>query len=142
MMAGTGADRTVIHAADGVADAAAVQRLLARLEELEASGALDLVVDAVGALKALLDSLTPGVMARMAALAAEAGELADELVYNGRPVLPDALRALGAAAQEAKAWEKAPGLSQLVGMVRDPDTRRGLGFMLAFARQLGKRLAA
>ena len=141
-MTGTEAPQTVDALTRGDADEAAVRRLLARLEELEASGALDLLVDAAGALKALFDSLTPGVMARMAALVAEAGELADELVYNGRPVLPDALRALGAAAQEARGWEKAPGWSRLAGMARDPDTRRGLGFMLAFARHLGKRLAA
>ena len=141
-MTGTEAPRTVDRRAQAAVDEAAVRRLLARLEELEASGALDLLVDAVGALKALFDSLTPGVVARVSALAAEAGELADELVYNGRPVLSDALRALRAAAQEANGWDRAPGWWQLAGMARDPDTRRGLGFMLAFARHLGKRLAA
>ncbi len=116
------------------------RRLLARVEGLEASGALAPLEDAAIAMKALFDAMTPGVMARVTTLAAQAGELADELIHSGRPVLLDALRAMGAAAQEARAWDRAPRWSHLARLAHDPDTRRGLGFMLALAHHLGKRL--
>lgn len=148
-MAGTGVEPTPTdtarqdaETARRDADRAAAERLLARLEELEASGAVDLLTDVVGALKALLDSTTPGLVARVAAVASQAVELADELIYHGQPTLPVALRALGEAVQEARGWKRAPGWFRLAAMASDPDTRRGLAFMLAFARHLGRRLAA
>lgn len=141
-MTGTEAPRTLQGAADGALDEAGLRSLASRLEALERSGALELLEQAASAMRALLDALTPGVTARMASLAAEAGELADELLQGARPVLPEALRALGEAAQEARAWDRAPRWAELARMANDPRTRRGLGFMLAVARHLGARLGA
>ncbi|MBE3599291.1 MAG: DUF1641 domain-containing protein [Limnochordaceae bacterium] len=117
-------------------------RVMARLEALEASGALDTLVEAAGAFKALMDSMTPGVLARMAGLASDAGLLLDEVLQSGRPVLVDAVRALGDAARESRGRTRAPGIRELWQMARDPDTRRGLAFLLGLARALGARMRA
>ncbi|MEW6046513.1 MAG: DUF1641 domain-containing protein [Bacillota bacterium] len=133
-------NQTQAGAHNGAPTAGVQQRLLARLDELEASGTLGVLADLAEALKAMVDSMTPGIVVRMASLAAEAGALADELVQNGQPVLPDALRALGAAARQARTQKKPPSLGQLARLATDADTRQGLAFMLLFARELGKRL--
>lgn len=79
-------------------------------------------------LQALIDSMTPGVVTRITRTAARAALLADDL-----------LAAADEARETARLSPSGPGA--LMRLAADPDTRRGLVFLLALARTLGRQLA-
>lgn len=122
--------------------APALTRLLRRLEELDRTGALDLLLDLAGALGALSHSLSDAMVQRAADTLRSVAEVGDLAVSSGladrAPALAAALRQAGA---EAAADPGRLGLFGLIRALRDPEVQRSLKFLLAVARHVPKALS-
>lgn len=94
------------------------------------------------AAQALMQALTPQAVARLAGLASALLALADELARGGETWAVPLLRSLEQASHEARQRGQGPARwAELWRMARHPDTLRGLYFLLAAARALGRTLA-
>ncbi|WP_136717139.1 DUF1641 domain-containing protein [Halorientalis salina] len=105
------------------------------LARLQRSGTLDDVLALADTLSLVTAAMDDEMVMNLTATGSRLGELADTAadddVASG---LESMLAAVGEASGEAA---ESPGLRGLVGTLRDPDTQRGMGFLLALANALG-----
>jgi len=108
------------------------------LARLQRSGTLDDVLALADTLSLVTAAMDDEMVMNLTATGSRLGELADTAadddVADG---LESMLTAVGEASEEAA---DPPGLRGLVGTLRDPDTQRGMGFLLALANALGGEL--
>ncbi|HEY8486821.1 MAG TPA: hypothetical protein VIL11_05450 [Limnochordales bacterium] len=98
--------------------------------------------DVALAAQALMQALTPQAVARLAGLASALLALADELARGDEAWAMPLLRSLEQASHETRQRGHGPARwAELWRMARHSDTLRGLYFLLAAARALGRALA-
>lgn len=121
--------------------APALTRILQRLEQFQASGALDSVIDLADVAHAARVSMSDSTIARLASAGRVAMELMDVLMVSG---LPDRATALLTATQEARDAAAAdPGFIGPLDFLtapKEPELQFVLKFMLAMARRLPKAM--
>lgn len=121
--------------------APALTRALRRVEELSDSGALDTVMDLAEVVHAARQSLSDGMIARMAEGLRVLIEMADRLSVSGAPDrLPALLDTAAAARAEAAADRRPVGLLSLMAALREEEVQFVLRFMLALARRLPRAM--
>ncbi|MBH9394293.1 DUF1641 domain-containing protein [Pseudomonas aeruginosa] len=107
-----------------------LQALVGKLQPLIEGRRLDNLVDLLSLLSDLIDLLDPAMVDRLASLFEQATSVG---------------WAVGNAVRVAKAEvlrEQPPNLKDLLRLLRDADTRRGLALLLGSLRGLGRQLAA
>jgi len=121
--------------------APALTRILQRLEQFQASGALDTVIDLADVAHAARISMSDAMIARMANGGRVILELVDILMASG---LPDRAPALLQATQEARdaavADQSFIGPLDFLSAPKEPELQFVLKFMLAMARRLPKAM--
>lgn len=121
--------------------APALTRILQRLEQFQASGALDTVIDLADVAHAARISMSDSMIARMANGGRVMFELMDILMASG---LPDRAPALLQATQEARdaaaADQSFVGPLDFLTAPKEPELQFVLKFMLAMARRLPKAM--
>ncbi|BAS27185.1 DUF1641 domain-containing protein [Limnochorda pilosa] len=117
-----------------------LERLLDHLDDLAASGTLDVLAELAQLVKALLDSMTPTLMARVARTAVGVALQAENAMEDGREVFPALGDALNASMEAVRSDREVPGLLGLLSALRSPESRRALAFLVTFSRELGGRL--
>jgi uncharacterized protein YjgD (DUF1641 family) len=147
-LAGTAA--TLAEAGDGLATEETVRlaalvgengdELAASLETLVAlqrAGTLDELVGLVDAVSLLTAALEDDMVTELARTGSRLGEVADEAAD------PDAVRGLTrlvrAVGDAETAEAEAVGAVGLLRATRDPEVKRGLGYLLALARAVGRQ---
>lgn len=121
--------------------APALTRTLRRLRELEASGALESVLDLAEVVHAARVSMGDAMVARLADGLRKAAELMDLLMASGIPErAPTLLNALISARDAAAQDKRSIGPFAMLTAPREPELQFVLKFLLAFARRLAKVL--
>jgi uncharacterized protein YjgD (DUF1641 family) len=115
---------------------AALESILA----LQRSGTLDELLELAEVVSLLTAALDDEMVRSLAATGSGLGELADTAAEEEtRDGLETVLQSVGAAEQEAPTEV---GMLGLARSARDPDVKRGLGYLLALSRAIGQRQAA
>lgn len=147
----TGTAALLAESADGLAtpetaslaarvgeDAADLESALATLVALERSGALDDLAELADVASLATAALDDEMVTTLARTGSSLGEVidtaADPETVRGLDLL------LGAVGEATDEPAEPVGLRRLLGDLRDPDVRRGLGFLLAVARATGRGL--
>jgi len=119
--------------ADDLADA------IETLARLQRSGTLDDVLALADTLSLVTAAMDDEMVMNLTATGSRLGELADTAadddVAGG---LESMLTAVGEASEQSG---ETPGLLGMANALRDPDTKRGMGFLLALAQALGSEIA-
>jgi uncharacterized protein YjgD (DUF1641 family) len=116
-------------------------RLLDHVQRLEESGALKTLAEMVELLDRLKSAWTGPMAAAAAEKAGKVIEAADDLVQKGYPELAvGILTAVESAREELRETDDSPSLFQLLRAMSDPEVRKGIHFLLSFAKALSKGL--
>jgi len=107
-----------------------LQALLDKLQPLIEGHRLDNLVDLLSLLSDLIDLLDPAMVDRLASLFEQATNVGWSVGNAVRVAKAEVLR------------EQAPNLKDLLRLLRDADTRRGLALALGTLRSLGRQIAA
>ena len=117
---------------------AAFEALAERLQRLEESGSWDALEQFALVMKAMGAAATDQMIERLSVFAEG---LASSALTPGLLDLAGAAAASAtAAAEETAVTEIRPGALGLLASLRDPETRRGLEFLLRFAKHLQQKL--
>ena len=110
-----------------------------RLATLQRTGTLDRLFEVADALALVTDAADDEMIESLAATGTSLGELADTAADDQvRAGLVDLLEGVGRADTEAA---EPVGALGLVGALRDPEVKDGLGYLLALARGVGAERA-
>ena len=116
--------------ADDLADA------IETLARLQRSGTLDDVLALTDTLSLVTAAMDDEMVMNLTATGSRLGELADTAADDD---VADGLESMLAAIGEASGESaESPGLRGIVSALRDPDTQRGMGFLLGLANALGR----
>ncbi|HCF2343774.1 DUF1641 domain-containing protein [Pseudomonas paraeruginosa] len=107
-----------------------LQALVGKLQPLIEGRRLDNLVDLLSLLSDLIDLLDPAMVDRLASLFEQATSVGWSVGNAVRVAKAEVLR------------EQPPNLKDLLRLLRDADTRRGLALLLGSLRSLGRQLAA
>ncbi|MBG5755522.1 DUF1641 domain-containing protein [Pseudomonas aeruginosa] len=107
-----------------------LQALVGKLQPLIEGRRLDNLVDLLSLLSDLIDLLDPAMVDRLASLFEQATSVGWSVGNAVRVAKAEVLR------------ERPPNLNDLLRLLRDADTRRGLALLLGSLRSLGRQLAA
>ncbi|HBN8606852.1 MULTISPECIES: DUF1641 domain-containing protein [Pseudomonas aeruginosa group] len=107
-----------------------LQALVGKLQPLIEGRRLDNLVDLLSLLSDLIDLLDPAMVDRLASLFEQATSVGWSVGNAVRVAKAEVLR------------ERPPNLKDLLRLLRDADTRRGLALLLGSLRSLGRQLAA
>jgi uncharacterized protein YjgD (DUF1641 family) len=119
------------------ASAPALTKTLKRLDDLNTSGALDTLLELAEIAQVFRVSMGDSMVARMADMVRQLGEMADLLLTSGLPkAAPALMQAVGAAQVDAAKDPSSIGLMGLVRSLREPQIQFALKFVLALARRL------
>lgn len=109
---------------------------LESLARLQRTGTLDDVVAMADLVSLMSGALDDEMVMTLAETGTRLGELADTAADDDVVVGLDAmLQAVGEASDQPA---QAPGVVGLLNSLRDPEVQRGMGFLLAIARALGR----
>ncbi|YCG40890.1 DUF1641 domain-containing protein [Pseudomonas aeruginosa] len=107
-----------------------LQALVGKLQPLIEGRRLNNLVDLLSLLSDLIDLLDPAMVDRLASLFEQATSVGWSVGNAVRVAKAEVLR------------EQPPNLKDLLRLLRDADTRRGLALLLGSLRSLGRQLAA
>lgn len=144
-----GTSSLLVESADGLAtpetaslaasvgdDAAEIESALETLVRLERAGTLEELADVADAATLLTAALDDEMVMRLARTGSSLGEVAETA---SEPETARGVQTLLRAVGEANDGVHEPaGAMGLVRSLRDPDVRRGMGFLLAVAREIGR----
>lgn len=143
------ATSTLAESADGLAteqtvglaetigeNGAELEAALDSIVALQRSGTLDELIEFAEVVSLVSAALDDEMVTSLAATGSSIGEIAETAAEDDvRNGLETALQ--GVADAEAEATE-AVGVRELVGAARDPEVKRGLGYLLSLARAIGE----
>lgn len=122
------------------ADGDELEAALETLVDLQRSGTLDDLADAASLLSLAMAAADDEMIASFARLGTELGAVADAA---GDPDAARGIETMLVAVAEASDPSEPPAPTGAIGLVRslrDPDVKRGLGFLIAIAGALGHEL--
>jgi len=129
----------LVHAAAGASES--LTRALQKLQRLEESGTLDVLLQAGDLLVGLKNSMSDAMVERVVVTAGAGLEMADAAIQGGAgKLLTAVLRATNDAQIEAEKDTRKIGITGLMGALRDPEMQKGLKVVLALTKNLPKHL--
>lgn len=117
----------------------AIEEAAETLLELQQDGTLDDLTEAATAISLMAEALDDEMVMSVMALANDLGKVADGAA---QPNTVRTLQAMMDAMDEADAFDdpEEVGMFGALGKMRDPDVKRGLGFLLSFLGALGRQI--
>lgn len=103
--------------------------LMEKLKPLIDGGRLDNLVDLLSLISDLIDLLDPAMVEKLA-----------QLFENATAATFSVSNAVRFAKADSAANKQPPGFYQLLKLLREPDTRRGVGFALKTLNVIGRQL--
>ncbi len=140
-------DSTSLEALKGVIRRAdTLERLVARLEELDRTGTLDVLVNlAYGArsLKDMLNDEALGAISKFVSIVIESYPAVNEFLEIAMSVVAQKVMRAVASEETAKALESPPQvkLGNLLKWLSDPEVQRGLGVLMILLKAIGKQFS-
>jgi len=140
-------DSTSVEALKGVIRRAdTLERLVARLEELDRTGTLDVLMNlAYGArsLKDMLNDEALGAISKYVSLVIESYPAINEFLEIAMSDVAQKVMRAVASEETAKALESPPQvkLSNLLKWLSDPEVQRGLGVLMILLKAIGKQFS-
>ena len=121
------------------AEGEAIEEAAETLLELQQDGTLDDLTEAATAISLMGEALDDEMIMAVMSLANDLGKVADGAA---QPNTVRTLQAMMDAMDEADAFDdpEEVGMLGAVGKMRDPDVKRGLGFLLSFLGALGRQI--
>ncbi|SEA19324.1 Uncharacterized conserved protein YjgD, DUF1641 family [Thalassobacillus cyri] len=117
-----------------------LQQTLMEVKKLEESGTLKTLVEAAELVQSMKSAVTGPMISDMMDKAIKGIELGDELVQKGAVELADGMVGAFDRAVQEQADEEPPSMVQLIRMMNDKETRKGLSLMLSFVKKLPNEL--
>jgi len=140
-------DSTSVEALKGVISRAdTLERLVARLEELDRTGTLDVLVNLAYGAKSLKDMLNDealGAISKFVSIVIESYPVVNEFLEIAMSDVAQKVVRAVASEETAKTLESPPQvkLSNLLKWLSDPEVQRGLGVLMILLKAIGKQFS-
>jgi uncharacterized protein YjgD (DUF1641 family) len=117
-----------------------LKEMMKVVEELQATGGLPVLVEAMGLIKTARDALNSTVVTRGLNTGVKAFGLVDDMLqYEGDQLISKVLKA-AYDSQNDTSQEGSIGVLQMMKMLKDPDIQKSLQFVFKLLKNLGKQL--
>ncbi|WP_085505444.1 DUF1641 domain-containing protein [Thalassobacillus devorans] len=117
-----------------------LQRTLMEVKKLEESGTIKTLAEAAELVQSMKSAMTGPMISDMMDKVIRGIELGDELVQKGAVELADGMVGAFDMAMQEQTYREPPSMMQLMRMMNDKETRKGLSLMLSFVKKLPAEL--